>query len=201
MNVLEMSDEQLGDLAKKYEIDVKGLSRKELEDKVQIAVNKRMQRLEEKAKAERMKEIELKLGIDPQTKQIPSPETIKIANSEKVYVLFFNREEEGVDVAFNKGCTHNFHLWDGFLHVMPKCVIDEFRDLSKPIGKRPRYQRRPHRSIPDMEIDTVVGYRDRFGFEVREEKPPKDAKFGVVLDSKIYDKLKVPFPQPVAHSA
>ena len=201
MNVFDMSDEQLRELAKRYEIDIpRSMSRKEIEDKVQIAVNKRQMQLEEKAKAERVKEIQAALKVDPASKARPAPESLRIADSEKVYAVFTNREEEGVDVTFNWGGTHTFHLWDGYIHVLPKCLIDDFKDPSKPIGKRPQYARRPHPKVPDLQIDTIVGHRRRFGFEIMDDKPPKNKLFGVVLDRKLYEKLGVPFPQPVARA-
>jgi len=201
MNIFEMNDEDLNKLARRFDIDApKTAGRKELEDLVQVAMQKHQMALEAKAKSERTKELETLLKIDPTTKAKPSPETILIGESSKIYVVFLNLEEEGVDVAFNWGCTHTFHLWHDYVHVMPKCVIDRLRDVKDPTGKRPIYGRRPHPTVPELECDMVIGHRKRFNFEVLDEAPPKNASFGVVLNRKIYDKLGVPFPLPVVQA-
>jgi hypothetical protein len=201
MQVFDMTEEQLRDCAKRYEIDSpRTMKRQELEDAVQIAINKRQFRLEEKAKAERMLELQKQLGIDPASKKVPAPETIAISNSEKKYYVFMNLEERGTDIPFNWGCTHSFHLWDGFIHVLPKCIVDKLNDSTNPMGKRPRYGRRQHQSIPNLEIDTIIGHERRFSFEPLDIEPPKNAEFGVVLKRSLYDKLGVPFPEPVSHA-
>jgi hypothetical protein len=200
MEITELTDEQLVERLKRYEVDCpRSATRKEKEDLLQIAIYKYKIALEEKAKAQRKVEIEQKLGLDPQTKARPAPETIKIAESPKVYAVFHNIQPdgEGQDIMFNKGCTHTFHLWDGFLHVLPKCIIDECKDRNVPAGKRPIHGKRPHPRIPDTEWHTVIGKKSNYTFDVMDEKPPKNATFGVILDSKIYNKLNIDYPEPI----
>ena len=201
MDIMEMSDEQLRDVGKRYQFEIPVKAKgKELRDLVQIEMHKYRMQLEEKAKAERKVEMAVKLGLDPQTKAKPARETVDILNSPKVYVIFRNLEEEGMDVPFNRGGTHEFHLWDGFIHVMPKSVIDDLKNPDTPSGMRPVYAQRPHATLPGMMIDQIVGHKRRFGFESIDKKPPANSQFGVVLDSKLYEEIGEPYPQPVAHS-
>jgi hypothetical protein len=197
MEFHEATDEQLWGWAKRYDAKAtKSMTRLELEEAVQIAVYKHDLALQDRAKAERLKDIKEKLGLDPQTKAKPAPETIAIVESPKVYAMFMNLEEKGVDVTFNKGCTHTFHLWHGFIHVLPKCIIDESRDMNVPSGKTPVHGKRRSIQHPGLIIDTIIGHDRRYSFEILDEKPPKNAAFGVVLNRKLYEKCGVPFPQP-----
>ena len=69
MEIFDMSDEQLMELAVKYEIDSpKAVPRKRLEELVQVAQHKRRMELEEKARVERTKELEAMNKIDPASK-------------------------------------------------------------------------------------------------------------------------------------
>lgn len=193
----ELTIEQLREKAKKFGLKVPpNIKYEKLEEMVQVAIYKKELELKEKAKAERKKEIESLLSLDPQTKSKPAPETIAIANSKKVYALFTNVQDEGADIEFNKGCTHTFHLYHDYLHVLPQCLIEENKDLKSPIGKRPIHaMRRNPASRVDNMASTIVGHKRRYTYEVVGDAP-QDALFGVVLDKAIYDKLGVPFPEP-----
>lgn len=200
----EMTDDELRDAAKRYDIDCpRAANRIELEDLVQVAMEKRRLALEAKARAEREKEIEIQLRLDPQTKAKPAPETLRIMESEKVYAIFRNLDEPGADMPFSKGGTHFFHLWDGFIHVLPECIIDEFEDTSNPTGKTPIHAIRKDPRIPDepgrvSTFSTIIGHKPSFSFQRLDKKPPKNAKFGVVLNHKVYENCGVPYPEPSA---
>jgi len=197
-DIQELDNDELRKVAERYKVTIPArTSREQMEDMVLVGMEKHRLALEQKAKAERQMDLERQLGVDPQTKSRPSPETIAIANSEKVYAIFTNLDEDGVDEPFNVGGQHPFHLWCDFIHVLPKCVIDEIRNPNTPTGTKPQYARRPHPTIPNLQIDTVVGNRKKCAFEILDLKPPTNAKFGVVLDRKIYEKTGTPFPQPV----
>ena len=202
MNVTEMTDEQLREVAKRYDVDCpRSADRHTLEDLVEVAMYKHRLALEEKAKDQRKQEMRTMLGINVAGDAKPPLETVEIMNSEKVYAVFTNVEPEGdgADVAFVAG-TIPFHLWPDFLHVLPRCLIDWHRDMKDPRGKRPIYARRPSPTNPQIEIDQVIGNKRRFSYEILEDKPPKNAAFGVVLNHKVYEKLGVPYPQPVGSS-
>lgn len=199
MEITELTDEQLVEQLKRYDVDCpRGMSRKEKEDALHIAKYNYDKALEERAKAQRKIDLEQKLGLDPQTNARPAPETIEIANSTRVYAVFHNIQPDGEnqDIMFNKGCTHTFHLWDNFLHVLPKCIIDECSSSKSPAGKRPIHGKRKHPTIPDFEHHTIIGRRKNYTFDVLEAKPPKGAPFGVVLDRKVYEKLDIEYPAP-----
>lgn len=54
----------------------------------------------------------------------PSPETLAIETSKKVYAVFHNREQEDMDVTFNVGGKHWFHFWPEKVHVIPNLLFD-----------------------------------------------------------------------------
>jgi len=200
MELHEMDDDKLRELAKRYGIDAPRTikDRTELMDKIETARIKHRQSLEDKAMKERKEEAQRLLGLDPQTQAKPSPETVAISNSKKVYVIFYDLEGDNADVTFTKGCTHIFHLWPEFIHVMPECVVRELMDTSTPSGKRPIHGIRPHPSIPNVDVSQIIGHRKRFNFEILDTEPPKTASFGVVLDHTLYKKLNVPYPAPIS---
>ena len=192
----ELTIEQLREKAKKLGLKVPpNIKYAKLEEMVQVAVYKKELELKEKAKAERAKDVSAMLSLDPQTKARPAPETIAIANSKKVYAVYEDANDDEADIEFNKGCTHTFHLYHGYLHVLPQCLIDENKDMNNPIGKRPVHAMRQNtNSRVDNMTSTIVGHKRRYRYEVYGDAP-QDAKFGVILDKAIYDELGVPFPE------
>ena len=127
-------------------------------------------------------------GVDPRTGKVIPP-------SKKVYAVFHNREQEDMDVSFNVGGKHFFHLWPEKVHILPEWLIGHLR-------KTARYPIYDKTMVPNPEGvkvgDTVektgrVGWKRRFLFEVLGNAPDK-ASFGVVLDEKILSKL---IPQTV----
>lgn len=120
----------------------------------------------------------------------PSPETLAIESSKKVYAVFHNREQEDMDVTFCPGGKHWFHFWPEKIHVIPEWLIGWLR-------KTAAYPVYDKESVPNpqavkvggtMEKVVQVGRKQRFLFEVLGDAPNK-ASFGVVLDEKILSKL------------
>ncbi len=127
----------------------------------------------------------------------PSPETVAIEASKKVYAVFHNREQEDMDVTFCPGGKYLFHLWPEKVHILPEWLIGQLR-------KTARYPIYDKTMVPNPQSvkmgDTVertgrVGWKQRFLFEVINDdrgqpaKVPDNASFGVVLDEKILSKL------------
>ena len=196
----EMTERELRDTAKKFEVkcppNLGSEGRAKVEEAIKVAQYKKELELRERAKAERKKDVERLLSLDPQTKAKPSPETIAIANSKKVYVVYYNRtDDKGTDIQFNKGCTHDFHLYDRLIHIMHQCLIDEAEDLDNPTGKTPIHGTRKE-TAPGVigERSVIVGHESRFDYKVLGDAP-QSAPFGVILDEDIYKKFKHPFPQ------
>lgn len=132
----------------------------------------------------------------------PSPETLAIEASKKVYAIFHNREQEDMDVTFCPGGKHWFHLWPEKVHILPEWLIGWLR-------KAARYPIYDKTMVPNPQavkmggtVEKVgrVGWKQRFLFEVINDdrgqpaKVPDKASFGVVLDPKILSKL---IPQTV----
>ena len=132
----------------------------------------------------------------------PSPETLAIEASRKVYAVFHNREQEDMDVSFCPGGKHMFHLWPEKVHILPEWLIGWLR-------KTARYPIYDKTMVPNPQavkmggsVEKVgrVGWKQRFLFEVINDdkgqpaKVPDKASFGVVLDEKILSKL---IPQTV----
>lgn len=113
-----------------------------LRDAVEIGILKRQKALElqatEEANAERLR----RLGSKGNRKTHPSPETVAIETSRKVYCTFVNMENPGqdgspgADVRFWKGDKYQFHLFDGQRHVMPLCLIVSNPEAEKPLLDR-----------------------------------------------------------------
>lgn len=126
---------------------------------------------------------------------IPSPETLAIEASKKVYAVFHNREQEDMDVTFNVGGKHWFHLWPEKVHVLPKWLIGHLRRTAV----YPVYNKE---SVPNPQaikvggtIEKVVRVSNKQRFLFSDIAPaPVNASFGVVLDEKILSKLE---PQTV----
>lgn len=122
----------------------------------------------------------------------PSPETLAIEASEKVYALFRNLEEEDVDVVAIPGGKHRFHFLPDKIHVLPEWLIRHYRSEKNPSGKRPRSE------YKEVVGDNVIAarmtqtvFKPRFSFEILGDAP-KDAPFGVVIDPEILAKLEQP---------
>ena len=114
----------------------------------------------------------------------PSPETIAIEKSKKVYAIFHNREQEDMDVPFCPGGKHWFHLWPERIHIIPEWLIGHLR-------KTARYPVYEKVVSGGKETTQRTGFKQRFLFEVLGDAPD-NASFGVVLDEKILSKLKQP---------
>lgn len=124
-----------------------------------------------------------------------SPETLAIEASKKVYAVFHNREQEDMDVTFNVGGKHWFHLWPEKVHILPEWLIGHLRrTASVPVYDKETVPN-PQAIKVGGTIEKVVrvAKKQRFLFEVLGDAPDK-ASFGVVLDEKILSKL---IPQTV----
>ena len=133
--------------------------------------------------------LEKELGIKKKIPK-PSPETIAIEASKKVYALFRNLEQEDVDVVVMPGGKYRFHLWPDKVHVLPEWLIQTYRSKKNPAGTRPQTDYKEvtgHERIAAQM--TRMERRQRFAFEVIDDAP-KNAKFGVVLDEAILSKLE-----------
>lgn len=116
----------------------------------------------------------------------PSPETLAIEKSKKVYAIFHNREQEDMDVTFCPGGKYWFHLWPEKVHVLPEWLIGWLRK----VAVVPVYDKK----ITNGEEKTVRTERKRrFMFEPLGDAP-EGSSFGVVLDDKI---LSVLNPQTI----
>lgn len=133
--------------------------------------------------------LEKELGIKKKIPK-PSPETIAIEASKKVYALFRNLEQEDSDVVVMPGGKYRFHLWPDKVHVLPEWLIQTYRSKKNPAGTRPQTDYKEvtgHERIAAQM--TRMERRQRFAFEVIDDAP-KNAKFGVVLDEAILSKLE-----------
>lgn len=127
---------------------------------------------------------------------IPSPETLAIEKSKKVYAVFHNREQEDMDIPeFTVGGKYWFHLWPEKVHILPEWIINHWR-------KTARYPIYDKTMVPNPQAVKVggtvekvgrVGWKQRFLFEIL-GNAPANSSFGVVLDEKILSKL---IPQTV----
>lgn len=133
--------------------------------------------------------LEKELGIKKKIAK-PSPETVAIEASKKVYALFRNLEQEDADITANPGGKYVFHWYPNKVHVMPEWLINFYRSRKNPSGTR------PHSEFKDVSgHDTIAARmtpmerRQRFIFEIIGEAP-KNAKFGIVTDEAILSKLE-----------
>lgn len=136
------------------------------------------------------KELNMKM-----TEPKPSPETLAIEASKKVYAIFHNREQEDMDVTFNVGGKYNFHLWPEKVHILPEWLIGHLRKTARvPIYDKTMVPNPQGIKIGEtVERTGRVGWKRRFLFETLDKAPDK-ASFGVVLDEKTLSKL---IPQTV----
>ncbi len=123
----------------------------------------------------------------------PSPETIAIEKSKKVYAVFHNREQEDMDVSFCCGGKYWFHLWPEKIHVLPEWLIGNLRKVaSVPVYDKKMVANPQSVAIDSyMEKSVPVSRKQRFLFEVLGDAPD-DSSFGVVLDEKILSSLTIP---------
>ena len=104
----------------------------------------------------------------------PSPETLAIEASKKVYATFRNMEEncKDVDIVSKPGGKHRFHCWPGRKHVIPEWLIGyHTKQCVNSIVKNVT-------NAEGNEIPTVVGHEERFLWQVHGDAPA-DAPFGV----------------------
>lgn len=119
----------------------------------------------------------------------PSPETIAIEKSKKVYAIFVNREQENLEVlGVSLGGKYRFDFWPDKVHVLPKYLIDHFRDRKTPGGTRPHSELKEAGNGVEARM-TTTQRRARFSFEIIGDAPD-DAKFGIVTDENILEKLE-----------
>lgn len=133
--------------------------------------------------------LEKELGIKRKIPK-PSPETVAIEASKKVYALFRNLEDENVDIVAMPGGKYRFHWWPNKVHVVPEWLINFYRSRKNPSGTRPHSEYREvsgHDKIAARM--TPMERRQRFIFEII-GNAPKDAKFGIVTDEAILSKLE-----------
>lgn len=125
----------------------------------------------------------------------PSPETLAIEKSKKIYAVFHNREQEDMDVTFCPGGKYWFHLWPEKVHALPEWLIGYLRRVAVyPIYKKEAAPNPQGVKIGEtIEKVARIGNKQRFLFEVLGDAP-SNASFGVVLDEKILSKLN---PQTV----
>lgn len=124
----------------------------------------------------------------------PSPETLAIEKSKKVYAVFHNREQEDMDIpSFTVGGKYWFHLWPEKVHILPEWLIGHWRKTAVV----PIYDKKMVPNPQSIEVGKLmeksvrVGTKKRFLFEVLGDAPD-NASFGVVLDEKILSSLTAP---------
>jgi len=118
----------------------------------------------------------------------PSPETVAIEKSKRVYAIFHNLEQDDLDIRCNPGGKYRFHFWPNRVHVIPQCLIKIFADRCV----NPIYERQRDPNTGEV-VSKRVGTKRRFMFEVLGQADD-NASFGVVLDDKTLKKIK---EQPV----
>ncbi len=136
--------------------------------------------------------IEIKKKLNMSIKEPkPSPETLAIEASKKVYAIFRNLEQKDMDLKTNPGGKYWFHFWPGKIHVIPEYFIRFFRKTAV----YPDYEKRVVAAVESAKIGATVEKsvrgedEQRCMFEVIGEAPD-DATFGIVTDSAILEKLK-----------
>lgn len=133
--------------------------------------------------------LEKELGIKKKIPK-PSPETVAIEASKKVYAIFRNLVQEDVDIVAMPGGKYRFHFWPGKVHVMPEWLINFYRSRKNTAGTRPLTKYKDvqgHEKIAARMTRTEM--RQRFSFEIITDAP-KDAKFGIVTDEAILSELE-----------
>lgn len=122
----------------------------------------------------------------------PSPETLAIEASKKVYARFYNMEQENMDIPnFTVGGKYWFHLFPKKVHVLPEWLIGHWRKTARV----PIYGKKTVPNPQGVEVGATVeksgriGWKQRFLFEILGDAPA-NASFGVVLDEKRLSKLE-----------
>lgn len=204
MELIERTDKELKELAKKFKIPgYNKMKKPDLVEAIEKAHIKMKVKLEAEARAELAKEAENKLkalGIDPKKKFKPSHETImieggfdyiskkKVEPSKRKYYTFHNLEEDGVKIPLRKGEKYRFELYDGRIHCLPVWLVENLRKTAT----YPIYAQRINPNT-GLEYSAHVGNRPRMGFDELEDAPD-DTPFGVVIDKALEAKH---LPAPV----
>lgn len=133
--------------------------------------------------------LEKELGIKKKIPK-PSPETLAIKASKKVYAIF--KEPDDVDIVACVGGKYRFHFWPEKVHVLPEWLINHYRSKKNPAGTRPQSKfKEVHGHAKIAMRMTPTERRSRFTFEIIGDAP-KDAKFGIVTDEAILSELEQP---------
>ncbi len=121
----------------------------------------------------------------------PSPETLAIEASKKVYAIFHNLEQEDMDIPCNVGGKYNFHLYPERTHILPEWVIKHWQKTASV----PIYEKRMIAALESaqvgqtVEASTQTGTKKRFLFEIIGEAPD-NSSFGVVLNVETLSSLE-----------
>lgn len=134
--------------------------------------------------------LEKELGIKKKIPK-PSPETVAIEASKKVYAIFRNLEQEDLDIfGACVGGKYKFDFWHDKVHVLPRWLIDHYRSRLNPAGTRPHSEYKEIHGSKDIAAQmTPSERRQRFTFEIIGDAP-QDAKFGVVTDETVLSELE-----------
>lgn len=127
------------------------------------------------------KELDIKIS-EPK----PSPETVAIEASRKIYARFHNQEEDDVDMACMPGGEYFFHFWPEKVHVIPEWLIGWMREFVV----APVYANKRDPNTGESQ-SVRTGSKARVLWE-KIGDAPKNASFGVVLDEKILAKIEQP---------
>jgi len=149
MNVIDLSEktrEELMQMVSELEPYMGRLApnigEAKLRDAVEVGLLKRQKVLEQRATDEANRDRMRRLGIEDSHKHHPSPETVAIETSRKVYCTFVNMENPGqdgapgADVRFWKGDKYEFHLFDQQRHVLPLCLVVSNPEAEGPLMER-----------------------------------------------------------------
>ena len=136
--------------------------------------------------------IEIKKNLNLSIKEPkPSPETLAIEASKKVYAIFRNLEQKDMDMKCNPGGKYWFHFYPSKIYVIPEYFVRFFRKTAV----HPNYEKRVIAAVESAQVGATVEKtvrgedEQRVMFEVLGEAPD-DSKFGIVTDMKILEELK-----------
>ncbi len=121
----------------------------------------------------------------------PSPETIAIEKSKKVYAIFRNLQQKDEDVNFNVGGKYWFHLWPGKIYILPQWLIGYCRRTAV----EPNYEKRLLETLETAKTGAWIEHSvrtdndQRWSFEVLGDAPD-GASFGIVVDKETLKSLK-----------
>jgi len=108
----------------------------------------------------------------------PSPETLAIRKSKKVYATFKNLEEKGVDVVTAPGGEFRMRCWPGRRHVIPEWLIG-YHDRQ---ALTPQYKQIKDPRTGNT-VSRLVDNDPRFIWQAHGDAPA-DAPFGVCVETK-----------------